>query len=92
MAIRIFIDQGHNPGGINGGAVGFGINEQDVTFNVGMYLADLLREDPRFEVRTSRQTITEIIGTSNATSLRNVLLWQTNGQQIILSAFIVIQM
>lgn len=70
MAIRIFIDQGHNPGGINGGAVGFGINEQDVTFNVGMYLADLLREDPRFEVRTSRQTITEIIGTSNATSLR----------------------
>lgn len=70
MAIRIFIDQGHNPGGINGGAIGFGINEQDVTFNVGMYLANLLREDPRFEVRTSRQTITEIVGTSNASSLR----------------------
>lgn len=69
MAIKIFIDQGHNPGGINSGAVGFGINEQDVTFNVGIFLRNLLNEDGRFEARTSRQTITEIIGTSNATSL-----------------------
>ncbi|ABX43178.1 N-acetylmuramoyl-L-alanine amidase family protein [Lachnoclostridium phytofermentans] len=70
MAIKIFIDQGHNPGGINGGATGFGINEQDVTFNVGIYLRDLLNNDPRFEARTSRQTITEVLGTSSATSLR----------------------
>lgn len=70
MAIKIFIDQGHNPGGINGGATGFGISEQDVTFNVGIYLRDLLNNDPRFEARTSRQTITEVLGTSNATSLR----------------------
>lgn len=70
MAIKIFIDQGHNPGGINGGATGFGINEQDVTFNVGIYLRDLLNNDPRFEARTSRQTITEVLGTSNAASLR----------------------
>lgn len=70
MAIKIFIDQGHNPGGINGGATGFGISEQDVTFNVGIYLRDLLNNDPRFEARTSRQTITEVLGTSNAASLR----------------------
>ncbi|HCL01053.1 MAG TPA: cell wall hydrolase [Lachnoclostridium phytofermentans] len=70
MAIKIFIDQGHNPGGINGGASGFGIDEQDVTFNVGIYLRDLLNNDPRFEARTSRQTITEVLGTSNSTSLR----------------------
>lgn len=70
MAIKIFIDQGHNPGGVNGGAVGFGINEQDVTFNVGLYLKNLLNEDGRFTARTSRQTITETLGTSNSTSLR----------------------
>lgn len=70
MAIKIFIDQGHNPGGINGGATGFGVNEQDITFNVGIYLRDLLNDDPRFDARTSRQTIDEILGTSNATSLR----------------------
>ncbi len=70
MAIKIFIDQGHNPGGINGGATGFGVNEQDITFYVGIYLRNLLNADPRFEARTSRQTIDEILGTSNATSLR----------------------
>lgn len=69
MAIKIFIDQGHNPGGINGGAVGFGYREQDITYQVGIYLADLLRQDGRFEVRTSRNSPDEILGTSNATSL-----------------------
>lgn len=69
MAIKIFIDQGHNPQGINAGAEGFGLREQDVTYNVGMYLADLLRKDSRFEVRTSRNSPDEILGTSNSTSL-----------------------
>ncbi len=69
MAIKIFIDQGHNPGGINGGATGFGINEQDVTFYVGLYLRNLLNDDGRFEARTSRQSVTEVLGTSNASSL-----------------------
>lgn len=70
MAIRIFIDQGHNPGGINGGAVGFGINEQDVTFYVGLYLANLLNDDPRFEARTSRQNPEQVLGTNSSTSLQ----------------------
>lgn len=69
MAIKIFIDQGHNPRGVNGGAVGFGYREQDITYQVGIYLADLLRADGRFEVRTSRNTPDEVLGTSNATSL-----------------------
>lgn len=69
MPTKIFIDQGHNPTGHNTGAEGFGLREQDVNYAVGMYLADLLKADPRFEVRTSRTTPEQILGTSNATSL-----------------------
>lgn len=69
MAIKIYVDQGHSPGGVNGGAEGNGLVEQDVTFVVGMYLANLLRADPRFEVRTSRSAIDEVIGTDVSTSL-----------------------
>jgi N-acetylmuramoyl-L-alanine amidase len=69
LAIKIFIDQGHNPRGVNTGAEGFGLKEQDVTYNVGTYLADLLKKDPRFEVRTSRTSPDQILGTSNSTSL-----------------------
>ncbi|MDO5291356.1 MAG: N-acetylmuramoyl-L-alanine amidase [bacterium] len=71
MAIRIFIDQGHNPTGYhNTGAVGFGLNEENVTYQVGAYLSDILAADPRFEVRTSRPTPTTVLGTTNSTSLR----------------------
>ncbi len=70
MAIKIFIDQGHNPERVNAGAEGFGLREQDVNYNVGAYLADLLNEDPRFEARTSRNSPDEILGYNNASSLR----------------------
>lgn len=69
MAIKIFIDQGHNPVGHNTGAEGFGLREQDINYNVGTYLADILNGDPRFEVRTSRTYPEEVLGTSNASSL-----------------------
>lgn len=69
MAIKIFIDQGHNPQGINAGAEGNGIREQDITYPVGIYLRDILNQDGRFEARTSRNTPDEVLGTSNATSL-----------------------
>jgi len=69
MAIKIFIDQGHNPGGINGGAEGFGLREQDITYNVGIYLRDILSQDPRFIAMVSRPTEDTVLGTSNATSL-----------------------
>ena len=70
MSIRIFIDPGHNPtGNPNTGAEGNGLIEQDVNFTVSMYLADMLHADPRFTVRLSRNTPTESLGTSNASSL-----------------------
>ena len=70
MSIRIFIDQGHNPSGPNAGAEGNGLREQDVNFNVGIYLAGLLNDDPRFEARVSRPTPETSLGTSNSTSLQ----------------------
>ena len=41
MPIRIYIDQGHNPYGFNAGAEGFGLREQDITYLVGAYLANI---------------------------------------------------
>lgn len=70
MPIRIFIDQGHNPMGPNTGAQGNNLREQDVTYGVGTYLAELLEQDPRFQVRVSRPTPETILGTSNLTSLQ----------------------
>lgn len=69
MAIKIFIDQGHNPQGFNAGAEGNGLREQDVNFAVGIELYDLLQADDRFEVRLSRPTPESVLGTSNSTSL-----------------------
>ncbi len=69
MAIKIFIDQGHNPRNPNAGAEGNGLREQDITYAVGVALAELLRLDPNFEVLLSRNSPDEILGTSTATSL-----------------------
>ncbi len=70
MPIRIFIDQGHNPSGPNTGAEGNGLREQDITYVVGMYLAQLLKRDPRFRVRVSRPTPETVLGVNNLTSLQ----------------------
>ena len=69
MAIKIFIDQGHNPRNPNAGAEGNGLREQDITYAVGVALADLLRQDGRFDVLLSRNSPSEVLGTSNAESL-----------------------
>ncbi|MDD4089740.1 MAG: N-acetylmuramoyl-L-alanine amidase [Tissierellia bacterium] len=70
MAIRIFIDQGHNPTGFhNAGAVGNGLYEGDINYQAGIYLANLLANDYRFEVRLSRPTPTTVLGTNTSTSL-----------------------
>lgn len=70
LPIRIFIDQGHNPTGYhNQGAQGNGLNEENVTYQVGTYLAELLNNDPRFDARVSRPSPTTVLGTNNATSL-----------------------
>lgn len=71
MAIKIFIDQGHNPSGnFNSGAEGNGLFESEITYQVGIYLLNLLNNDSRFEARVSRPTPTTILGTTNTTSLQ----------------------
>lgn len=70
MAIKLYIDQGHNPENPNAGAEGNGLREQDITYRVGEELAALLRQNSAFEVRLSRPTPTTALGNSNSTSLR----------------------
>ena len=66
---KIFIDQGHNPRGVNAGAEGNGLLEQDVNYDVGIYLAELLRENGNFEVMLSRPTPQTSLGSTNSESL-----------------------
>lgn len=70
MAIKIYIDQGHNPENPNAGAEGNGLKEQTLTYRIGQELATLLRANPNYEVRLSRPTPTSALGTSNSTSLQ----------------------
>ena len=69
MAIKVYIDQGHNPSPPNSGAEGNGYREKDITYEVGIRLAQLLRENGNFDVRLSRPTRQTQLGTSNASSL-----------------------
>lgn len=69
MAIKIFIDQGHNPENPNAGAEGNGYREQDLVYYIGKDLEALLNANPNFEARTSRNAPDEILGTSIASSL-----------------------
>ena len=68
MAIKIYIDQGHNPVNPNAGAEGSGYREQDIVYEIGVILSQIL-ESNGFETRLSRNSPTEQIGTSNLTSL-----------------------
>ena len=69
MAIKIYIDQGHNPVNPNAGAEGNGLREQNVVFEIGRLLAERLNANPNFEARVSRPTIDTQLGTSTSTSL-----------------------
>ncbi|MBE6611441.1 MAG: N-acetylmuramoyl-L-alanine amidase [Ruminococcaceae bacterium] len=66
---KVYIDQGHNPVNPNAGAEGNGLREQDLTYRIGRILADILNNNPQFEARTSRNSPTEQLGTSNSSSL-----------------------
>ena len=70
MAIKIFVDAGHNPGVINAGASVNGVLEADVNFNVSKYLGDILELDNRFEVMLSRNSINEVLGNDRNSSLQ----------------------
>ena len=68
--IKIYIDQGHNPTGYhNSGAVGNGLYEQDLTFEIGILLAELLEADGRFEICLSRPTASTVLGENPDESL-----------------------
>ena len=69
MPNKIYIDQGHNPSGFNTGAEGNGYYEQDITYEIGRRLYNLLSTTPEFTPRLSRPTPDTILGTSNSTSL-----------------------
>ncbi len=69
MAIKIYIDQGHNPRLYNTGAEGNGYFEQDITYNIGILLNDYLSANPNFVTRLSRNSPDTVLGTSNSSSL-----------------------
>ncbi len=69
MPIKIYIDQGHNPSGFNTGAEGNGYYEQDLTYEIGRRLYNLLLTNPEFTPRLSRPTPETVLGTSNSSSL-----------------------
>ena len=69
MAIKIYIDQGHNPQNPNAGAEGNGLREQDLTYRIGVELANFINSNPALEARLSRPTQSTQLGTSNASSL-----------------------
>ena len=77
--IKIYIDQGHNPKQYdsegnsipswNTGAQGNGLDEAELTYEIGMLLYELLMQDGRFEVRMSRPTADTVLGTDNNSAL-----------------------
>ena len=69
MAIKVYVDQGHNPRLFNTGAEGNGYFEQDITYRIGILLGNYLRENPAFEVRLSRPNEDTLLGSSNSGSL-----------------------
>lgn len=68
MPTKIYIDQGHNPVNPNAGAEGNGYREQDLVYEIGQRLAEMLTEHG-FAVRLSRPFPDTQLGTSTATSL-----------------------
>lgn len=70
MPIKIFVDMGHNPTNPNAGAEGFGYTEFQFTYDIGRRLAALLNANPEFDALTSHTSPTQVLGTSNATSLQ----------------------
>lgn len=68
MAVKIYIDQGHNPTNPNAGAEGNGFREQDLVYRIGILTAQYLRA-AGLDVRLSRPTAETQLGTSNSSSL-----------------------
>ena len=69
MAIKVYIDQGHNPRSYNTGAEGNGYFEQDITYRIGIILNSYFADNSAFITRLSRPTPDTILGTTNSSSL-----------------------
>ena len=65
---KIFIDAGHNYSSWNTGAVGNGMREQDITFEVARDLADILQR-AGFETMLSRPTLQTNLGHDNNSAI-----------------------
>lgn len=65
---KICIDAGHNYSKFDTGAEGNGLREQDITFEIAKQTAELLIQSG-FEVKLTRENITENLGTNLNTSL-----------------------
>ncbi|MCQ2386803.1 MAG: N-acetylmuramoyl-L-alanine amidase, partial [Clostridia bacterium] len=70
MAIKIYIDQGHNPTSPNAGAEGNGYREQDLVYQIGVETKNLLVANGNYTVRLSRPKPDDYVGNTNAESLR----------------------
>ena len=70
--LKIYIDAGHNYDLFGTGATGNGMKEQDITFEVGYLLKEILQKD--FEVKLSRPTLESNVGKDSTTSIN--LRWQ----------------
>ncbi len=66
--MKIFIDAGHNYSGSDTGASGYGLKEEIVTFEISYYLSTFLR-DAGYEVKMSRNKVTDILGNSVSESI-----------------------
>lgn len=71
MAIKIFIDQGHNPSGyFNSGAEANGLYESEINYEVGILLQTMLNSDGRFETMVSRPAPYTVLGYDTLSSLQ----------------------
>ena len=68
MAVKVYIDQGHNPVNPNAGAEGNGYREQDLVYTIGVLTAEYLNAEG-IETRLSRPTPETQLGTSVSSSL-----------------------
>ena len=66
---KIYIDAGHNPSMYNTGAEGNGLKEHDLTFEIGVLLAELFEGNEKYVICLSRPSADTILGTDNASSL-----------------------
>ena len=66
--MKVFLDAGHNFAPPDTGAAGFGLREQDVTFEIADTVRALL-ELHGVDVRVSRQNLTDVLGRTVSESL-----------------------